>query len=95
MIGQPTCLARATALRLLSEEDSCFCVGLASCSSSETKYQSVVKCLGWGTGAEPVVAAAPINGRIVIIVGKDRQVIADAGVDAAALSGVLQVLERR
>jgi len=47
------------------------------------------------TGAEPVVAAAPANGRIVIIVGKDLQVIVDAGVDAAALSRVLQVLERR
>jgi transposase len=46
-------------------------------------------------GAEPVVAAAPVNGRMVIIVGKDRQVIVDAGVDAAALSRVLQVLERR
>ena len=45
-------------------------------------------------GAEPVVAAAPV-GRMVIIVGKDRQVIVDAGVDAAALSRVLQVLERR
>jgi len=30
-----------------------------------------------------------------IIVGEDRQVIVDAGVDAAALSRVLQVLERR
>ena len=46
-------------------------------------------------GAEPVIAAAPVNGRMVIIVGKDRQVIVDAGVDAAALSRVLQVLERR
>jgi transposase len=45
--------------------------------------------------AEPVIAAAPVNGRMVIIVGKDRQVIVDAGVDAAALSRVLQVLERR
>ena len=41
-------------------------------------------------GAEPVVAAAPVNGRMVIIVGKDRQVI----VDADALSRLLQVLER-
>ena len=46
-------------------------------------------------GAEPVVAAAPVNGRMVIIVGKDRRVIVDAGVDAAALARVLQVLERR
>ena len=45
--------------------------------------------------AEPVVAAAPVNGRMVIIVGKDRRVIVDAGVDATALARVLQVLERR
>jgi transposase len=44
--------------------------------------------------AEPVVAAAPVKGRMVIIVGKGR-VIVDAGVDAAALARVLQVLERR
>jgi transposase len=46
-------------------------------------------------GSEPVVAAAPVNGRMVIIVGKARRVIVDAGVDAAALARVLQVLERR
>jgi transposase len=40
-------------------------------------------------GAEPVVAAAPVNGRMVII-GRHCQVIVDAGVDAAALSRVLQ-----
>jgi len=45
--------------------------------------------------AEPVVAAPPLNGRMVIIVGKDRRVIVDAGVDAAALARVLQVLGRR
>jgi transposase len=44
--------------------------------------------------AEPVVTAAPLKGRMVIIVGKGR-VIVDAGVDAAALARVLQVLERR
>jgi transposase len=32
---------------------------------------------------------------MVILVGKDRQVIVDAGVDAAALARVLLVLERR
>ena len=45
--------------------------------------------------AEPMVAAAPTGGRMVILVGKDRQVIVDAGVDAAALARVLLVLERR
>ena len=34
-------------------------------------------------------------GRMVIVIGKDRRVIVDAGVDAAALARVLAVLERR
>jgi transposase len=32
---------------------------------------------------------------MVIVIGRDRQVIVDASVDAAALARVLQVLERR
>ena len=44
---------------------------------------------------EPAVAAAPTSGQMVIVVGRDRRVIVDAGVDAAALARVLQVLERR
>jgi transposase len=32
---------------------------------------------------------------MVIVVGRDRRVIVGAGVDAAALARVLQVLERR
>jgi transposase len=40
-------------------------------------------------------ATAPASGRMEIVVGKDRRVIVDAGVDAAALARVLQVLERR
>jgi transposase len=44
---------------------------------------------------EPAVAATPTSGQIVIVVGRDRRVIVDAGVDAAALARVLQVLERR
>ena len=39
--------------------------------------------------------AVPARGRMVIIVGKDRRVIVDAGVDATALARVLEVLERR
>jgi transposase len=42
--------------------------------------------------AEPVARA---SGRMVIEIGKDRRVIVDAGVDAAALERVLRVLERR
>ena len=42
--------------------------------------------------AEP---SAPASGRMVIEIGKDRRVIVDAGVDAAALARVLAILERR
>jgi transposase len=42
--------------------------------------------------AEPDASAI---GRMVIEIGKDRRVIVDAGVDAAALERVLRVLERR
>jgi transposase len=43
----------------------------------------------------PTVAAGSAGGRMVIIVGRDRRVIVDAGVDATALARVLEVLERR
>lgn len=43
----------------------------------------------------PTVPALPARGRMVIVVGKDRRVIVDAGVDATALARVLEVLERR
>jgi transposase len=42
---------------------------------------------------EPAVAATPTSGQMVIVIGRDCLV--DAGVDAAALARVLQVLERR
>ena len=38
---------------------------------------------------------ARANGRMVIEIGKDRRVIVDADVDAAALARVLAILERR
>ena len=44
------------------------------------------------------IAAGPgarASGRMVIEIGKDRRVIVDAGVDAAALGRVLAILERR
>ena len=44
---------------------------------------------------EPAVAATPTSGQMVIVVGRDRRVIVDAGVDASALARVLAVLERR
>ena len=43
----------------------------------------------------PPVAAARVGGRMVIEIGKDRRIIVDAGVDAAALARVLAILERR
>ena len=43
----------------------------------------------------PLEAAASASGRMGMIVGKDRRIIVDASVDAAALARVLQVLERR
>jgi transposase len=43
----------------------------------------------------PAAPTAPARGRMVVIVGRDRRVIVDAGVDAAALARVLEVLERR
>ena len=42
-----------------------------------------------------VEPSAPTTGRMVIEIGKDRRVIVDAGVDAAALARVLAILERR
>ena len=43
----------------------------------------------------PAVAGTATSGQMVIVVGRDRRVIVDAGVDAAALARVLQVLDRR
>ena len=43
----------------------------------------------------PSTLATPTNGHMVIEIGKDRRVIVDAGVDAAALARVLAILERR
>jgi transposase len=43
----------------------------------------------------PTVPAVPARGRMVIVMANGRRVIVDAGVDAAALARVLEVLERR
>jgi transposase len=47
--------------------------------------------------AETVAAesSALTTGRMMIEIGKDRRVIVDTGVDAAALARVLAILERR
>jgi len=43
----------------------------------------------------PSVPAVPTRSRMVIVIGKDRRVIVDAGVDATALARVIDILERR
>ena len=43
----------------------------------------------------PSAPATPTSSHIVIEIGKDRRVIVDAGVDAAALARVLAILKRR
>ena len=43
----------------------------------------------------PSALAVTASGCMVIEIGKDRRVIVDAGVDAAALARVLAILERR
>jgi len=47
--------------------------------------------------ADPIALApaTPANGHMVIEIGKDRCVIVDTGVDAAALASVLAILKRR
>jgi transposase len=40
-------------------------------------------------------ATTPASGRMVIELGKDRRIIVDAGVDAAALARLVDILERR
>jgi transposase len=40
-------------------------------------------------------SASPVVGRMVIVLGRGRRIVVDAGVDAAALTRVLDVLERR
>ena len=47
------------------------------------------------TGPMPSAPAPPTSSHMVIEIGKDRRVIVDAGVDAAALARVLAILERR
>ena len=61
-----------------------------SAQSEQSGFARVVL----STEVEPAAAATP-SGQMVIVVGRDRRVIVDAGVDAAALARVLQVLERR
>jgi transposase len=58
----------------------------------QTGFVRAVVATAATVAAEPDARA---NGRMVIEIGKDRRVIVDAGVDAAALARVLAILERR
>jgi transposase len=61
----------------------------------EAQHAGFVPAMVVAAETAPLEAAASASGRMVIIVGKDRRIIVDASVDAAALARVLQVLERR
>jgi transposase len=57
-----------------------------------------VRVMGSGSGVVPAVVVPdrpPASSRMEIVAANGRRVIVDAGVDAAALSRVLDVLERR
>jgi len=58
----------------------------------QTGFVRAVVATAETMAAEP---GARGSGRMVIEIGKDRRVIVDAGVDAAALARVLAILERR
>jgi transposase len=58
----------------------------------QTGFVRAVVATAGTVAAEPGTRA---SGRMVIEIGKDRRVIVDAGVDAAALARVLAILERR
>ena len=58
----------------------------------QTSFARAMVATAETVAAEP---SAPTTGRMVIEIGKDRRVIVDAGVDAAALARVLAILERR
>jgi transposase len=61
----------------------------------EAQQAGFVPALVVAAETAPPETAAPVSGRMVIIVRKDRRIIVDASVDASALARVLQVLERR
>jgi transposase len=64
-------------------------------TGTEAQQAGFVPAMVVATETAPTESAMPANGRMVIIIGRDRRIIVDAGVDAAALARVLQVLERR
>ena len=64
-------------------------------TGTEAQQAGFVPAMVVATETAPTDSAAPASGRMEIIIGRDRRIIVDAGVDAAALARVLQVLERR
>jgi transposase len=62
------------------------------------RRQFGVRAVGSGSGLVPAVVVAervPASSRMEIVAANCRRIIVDAGVDAAALRLVLDVLERR
>ena len=64
-------------------------------TGTEAQQAGFVPAMVVATETAPTESAAPASGRMEIIIGRDRRIIVDVGVDAAALARVLQVLERR
>ncbi|MGY4508878.1 IS66 family insertion sequence element accessory protein TnpB [Bradyrhizobium sp. WSM471] len=56
---------------------------------------AVVVSAAASPNALPIQVATRASGRMVIELGNDRRIIVDVDVDAAALSRVLGILERR
>jgi transposase len=62
---------------------------------ADTQQTGFVRAMVATTGTVAPESSTSTTGRMVIEIGKDRRVIVDAGVDAAALARVLGILERR
>ena len=62
---------------------------------ADTRQTGFVRATVATTGTVAPESSTSTTGRMVIEIGKDRRVIVDAGVDAAALARVLAILERR
>src|ERR1700721_1642781 len=63
--------------------------------SPDVQQNGFVRAVVVSVGAVAPESSTATTGRMVIEIGKDRRVIVDADVDAAALARVLGILERR
>ena len=61
----------------------------------DVQQNGFVRAVVASVGAVAPESSTATTGRMVIEIGKDRRVIVDADVDAAALARVLGILERR